>query len=58
MEAGVEQSWGCYLRENGEFVGMKSFGASAPVNELFEHFGITTKTIVEAAKRIAKKLPS
>ena len=58
VEAGVEQSWGRYLREDGEFVGMKSFGASAPANDLFEHFGITTKNVVEAAKRIAKKLPS
>ena len=55
VEAGVEQSWGRYLGEDGEFVGMKSFGASAPANDLFEHFGITTKNVVEAAKRIAKK---
>ena len=58
VEAGVEQSWGRYLGEDGQFVGMKSFGASAPANDLFEHFGITTKNVVEAAKRIAKKLPS
>ena len=58
VEAGVEQSWGRYLGEDGEFVGMKSFGASAPANDLFEHFGITTKNVVEAAKRILKKLPS
>ncbi|MBT4015460.1 MAG: transketolase, partial [Deltaproteobacteria bacterium] len=55
VEAGVEQSWGRYLGEAGEFVGMKSFGSSAPANDLFEHFGITTKNIVEAAKRITKK---
>jgi transketolase len=55
VEAGVEQSWGRYLGEDGEFVGMKSFGASAPANDLFEHFGITTKNVVEAAKRITKK---
>ena len=55
VEAGVEQSWGRYLGEGGEFVGMKSFGASSPANELFEHFGINTKNVVEAAKRITKK---
>jgi len=55
VEAGVEQSWGRYLGEDGEFVGMKSFGASAPANELFEYFGITTKNVVKAAKRITKK---
>ena len=58
VEAGVEQSWGRYLGEDGEFVGMKSFGASAPANDLFEYFGITTKNVVESAKRIANKLPS
>ena len=52
VEAGVKQSWGSYIGKDGEFVGMKSFGASAPANKLFEHFGITTKNVVEAAKRI------
>ncbi|MBC8258668.1 MAG: transketolase [SAR324 cluster bacterium] len=52
VEAAIEQGWGRYLGSDGEFVGMNSFGASAPINELFEHFGITTENVVEAAKRI------
>ncbi len=52
VEAGVDQSWGCFLGKDGEFVGMRGFGASAPANDLFEHFGITTKNVVETVKRI------
>ena len=52
VEAAIEQSWGKYLGRNGKFVGMSTFGASAPANELYEHFGITTQNIVKAAKQI------
>jgi transketolase len=31
---------------------MSTFGASAPANELYEHFGITTQNVVKAAKQI------
>ena len=31
---------------------MKSFGASAPANVLFEKFGITTEKVVEAVKSV------
>ncbi|TWT38572.1 transketolase [Blastopirellula retiformator] len=50
VEAGVAQSWDRYLGFRGKFVGMKSFGASAPANELFPYFGITAEKVVEAAK--------
>ena len=52
VEAAIEQSWGKYLGRNGKFVGMSTFGASAPANELYEHFGITTQNVVNAAKNI------
>ena len=32
------------------FVGMHSFGASAPIEVLYEHFGITADAVVEAVK--------
>ena len=53
VEAAIEQSWGKYIGRNGKFVGMSTFGASAPANELYEHFGITTQNVVNAAKQIA-----
>ena len=52
VEAAIEQSWGKYLGGNGKFVGMSTFGASAPANELYQHFGITTQNVVSAAKKI------
>jgi transketolase len=33
------------------FIGMKGFGASAPAEALYKHFGITAKAIVKAAKK-------
>jgi transketolase len=54
IEAGVRQGWDEWLGSGGEFVGMASFGASAPADKLFEHFGITAENVVAAAKRVIK----
>ncbi len=48
VEAGVRQSWDRLLGDRGEFVGMTGFGASGPIADLFEHFGITANAVVEA----------
>jgi len=48
VEAGVELGWERFIGEDGIFVGMSSFGASAPAGTLFDHFGINAKGIVEA----------
>lgn len=48
IEAGIEMSWLKLLGDKGRFIGMHSFGASAPAEQLYEHFGITSKAIVEA----------
>ena len=50
IEAAVEQGWHEWLRHKDHFVGMSSFGASAPAKQLYEHFGITAGRIAEAAK--------
>lgn len=50
VEAAVSQGWGRYIGEDGVFIGMNGFGASAPYKDLYEHFGITPKAIVKAAK--------
>ena len=52
IEAGVRQSWDRLLGEKGQFVGMNGFGASAPADKLYKHFGITTDAIVSAAKEV------
>ena len=50
VEAAVQMGWERYLGENGVFIGMSSFGASAPYKELYEKFGITVDAVVAAAK--------
>jgi transketolase len=53
-EAGIEQGWQKYLGTKGRFVGMTSFGASAPAPQLFKHFGITAERVVEEAELALK----
>lgn len=55
VEAGVRLGWDRWLGEKGEFVGMHTFGASAPYKACFEGFGITTDAVVEAAKKSIAK---
>ena len=52
VEAGIRQGWDALLGSEGEFVGMSSFGASAPFQQLYEHFGITSAHVVAAAQRL------
>ena len=54
VEAGVEGGWRRYLGDDGAFVGMSTFGASAPAKELFEHFGITPAAVAAAAKLLLR----
>jgi len=50
VEAGVRMGWDAYVGPDGGFVGMSSFGASAPASQLYEHFGITAENIVQSVK--------
>ncbi len=52
VEAGVKLGWERYIGEKGAFVGMSSFGASAPVDAVFKGFGITSDVVVAAAKKV------
>ncbi len=52
VEAGVVTGWEKYLGENSAFIGMSSFGASAPIKQLYEHFGITADATAAAAKSL------
>ncbi len=49
-EAACGFGWEKWLGDRGGFVGMNSFGASAPAGQLYEHFGITATGIAAAAK--------
>ncbi len=50
IEAAIRMGWDKYIGSCGIFIGMDSFGDSAPADELYKHFGITTETVVSAAK--------
>ena len=52
VEAGVRMGWERYLGPDGEFVGMTSFGASAPGDVAFREFGITAETVLRAARKV------
>jgi transketolase len=54
VEAGVELGWNKWLGERGIFIGMSTFGASAPAKVCFEKFGITAQNVVKAAKESLK----
>ncbi len=49
VEAGIRQGWDAVIGSDGAFVGMTTFGASAPYQELYRHFGITPEKVAEAA---------
>ncbi len=49
VEAAVRQGWDSLIGNDGIFIGMNSFGASAPYKELYAHFGITAEAVVEKA---------
>ncbi|HEY2539839.1 MAG TPA: transketolase [Stellaceae bacterium] len=52
VEAAVEFGWERWIGEHGAFVGMHGFGASAPGEALYPHFGITPEKVAEAARSL------
>ncbi len=50
IEAGVRTGWDPFIGTDGRFIGMTGFGASAPAEDLYKHFGVTAKAVVKAAK--------
>jgi len=50
VEAGVTGFWRQYVGLDGAVVGIDTFGASAPAEALYKHFGITAEHVVAAAK--------
>jgi transketolase len=50
IEAAVQMGWERWIGD-GIFVGMQGFGASAPAEVLYRHFGITAEAVVAAVKK-------
>ena len=47
IEAGISFGWEKFIGQDGIFVGMQGFGASAPAPDLYKHFGITADNVVK-----------
>ncbi|HEX4852554.1 transketolase [Arenimonas sp.] len=52
VEAGVTGFWHKYVGLDGAVVGIDTFGASAPADQLYAHFGISADAVVAAAKAL------
>jgi transketolase len=55
----VEQAstfgWAQYVGHEGKIIGMKTFGASAPLKELLKKFGFTPEAVLSAARELLQK---
>ncbi|MBX3712730.1 MAG: transketolase [Lysobacter sp.] len=52
IEAGVRDFWRKYVGLDGEVIGIDTYGASAPAEKLYPHFGITVDAVVAAARSL------
>ena len=51
IEAAMGFGWERWLGPEGVFIGMSGFGASAPAEDLFRHFGITAEAVTAAVRK-------
>jgi transketolase len=55
VEAGIRQGWDAIIGSDGVFIGMSGFGASAPYQDLYQHFGLTAEKVAAAALERLRK---
>jgi transketolase len=55
IEAGVRCGWDEWMQPGDVFIGMSSFGISAPAAAAYRHFGITAEAVVEQGLTLAGK---
>jgi transketolase len=55
VEAAVAFGWDKWIGPEGAFIGMRGFGASAPAQDLYKHFGITPEAVAAAARDLTAK---
>jgi transketolase len=56
IEQGSVLGWDRYVGAAGEVIGMKTFGASAPLKELQRKFGFEPERVVAAAKEVLARV--
>jgi transketolase len=52
VEAGARLGWDRWIGDKGIFIGLDTFGSSAPGKICFEKFGITSENVAAAARKI------
>ena len=52
IEAGASQGWCEWIGAKGVILGINRFGASAPYQEIYRNYGLTSKDMVAAVKKI------
>ncbi len=55
IEAASPLGWERYTGDHGDMIGMTSFGASAPVDDVMKHFGFTADNVITRAKDLLKR---
>ena len=56
VEAAGRFGWHRWIGEQGEAIGMRSFGASAPAGLLYAHFGFTPERVTETARAVVERV--
>ena len=52
IEAGVAQGWHRWVGDRGDVLSIEHFGASAPYQEIYRHFGLTVEHVVARAQAL------
>jgi transketolase len=52
VEAGIADYWYKYVGLNGQIIGMRTFGESAPAELLFQQFGFTVENVVQTVESL------
>lgn len=55
VEAGSVLGWHKYVTDEGDIIGMTTFGESAPAADLYKEFGFTVENVVARAKALLGK---
>jgi transketolase len=56
VEAASTLGWDRWVTDDGESIGMHTFGASAPHGDLYDHFGLTPQRVAEAGRGVVERL--
>jgi len=52
VEMASPMGWHKYTGDEGDMLGMETFGESAPAEDLYKHFGFTVDNVVKRAKAL------